>query len=227
MARLMRRSWRGASGGNGEGRAALLIGVVQTDGTQGRGVPAGVSVAAFRDLGALIADTTYARISPDPQRVAEYRGIIESVFAERSILPAPFGTVFRDRDALIRWLELHYFTLIEALTFVEDRVMARVSLAHPPLPPDARDAGTSRAAHADVEAAATESFRLLRRHAVASLSSGKPHADEVRGAFLVDRDKWGLFGDVVKEEQKRLPDLTLSVTGPWPPYDFVRMDFGG
>jgi hypothetical protein len=32
---------------------------------------------------------------------------------------------------------------------------------------------------------------------------------------------------MVKEEAKRLPGLRIDVTGPWPPYDFVRMQFGG
>ena len=31
----------------------------------------------------------------------------------------------------------------------------------------------------------------------------------------------------VKEEQKRLPDLRFEQTGPWPPYDFVRLDLDG
>src|SRR4029434_412458 len=86
----------------------------------------GVNVLAFRDLGALVADSAYAAPPATPQHIAEYRRIVEGAFARQTIVPAPFGSIFRSRDSLLRWLELHYFTLIEAVTFVADRAMARV-----------------------------------------------------------------------------------------------------
>jgi hypothetical protein len=84
--------------------------------------------------------------------------VLDALFAERTVLPAPPGTVFRGRDALAEWLELHYFTLVEALNFVDGRAVARVTArpvadeAHPRpgrAPPDAhqlhRRAGDRRA----------------------------------------------------------------------------------
>ena len=41
----------------------------------------------------------------------EYRRVLEEVQASTAVLPAPPGTVFSTRDSLLRWLELHYFTL--------------------------------------------------------------------------------------------------------------------
>jgi hypothetical protein len=90
----------------------------------------------------------------------------------------------------------------------------------------------------DVQASAMESFRVLRRHAVASVPVAQPigdgpgagrggaDAEMVAASFLVERDRWSLFADVVAEEGKRFPDLRVECTGPWPPYDFVRMQFG-
>jgi hypothetical protein len=223
----MRRTWRGSGASRPEAGAALLFGIVQTDGVHGRNAPDGIVTVAFRGLGALVGETSYARVAPTPEQVTAYRQIVEGVFAERSILPAPFGTVFRNREGLTRWLELHYFTLIEALTFVEDRVMARVTIATEPRPEVVNDPGTAQTAAALLEATATESFRLLRRHAVASLVAPKAQPEVVQSSFLIDREKWGLFADIVGEEQKRFPDLSIEHSGPWPPYDFVRMEFGG
>ena len=48
-----------------------------------------------------------------------------------------------------------------------------------------------------------------------------------RASFLVDSQRWQMFNDSVAKEAKRQPALDFKVTGPWPPYDFVRMQFGG
>src|SRR5262245_3448544 len=102
-----------------------LFGIISLDGAP-PSFGEGTSVLAFRDLGAVIVESPYLRLRASGDRIAAYRRIVEGVFSTRSILPAPFGTVFRTRDTLLRWLEVHYFTLLDALTFIEDRVMARV-----------------------------------------------------------------------------------------------------
>jgi hypothetical protein len=207
-------------------RAVQLYGIISLD-VSGTSSPVrGVNVVAFRDLGALVTDTTYVAPSPSAQHIADYRRVVEGAFARQTIVPAPFGSIFRGRDSLMRWLELHYFTLIEAVTFVADRAMARVGVSYGEEPENT----TAMAIDADLlDTAADESFRLLRRHAVASIVMSN-HAGNVgpaaRASFLVERERWDLFNDVVKEEQKRLREMHVDCTGPWPPYDFVRMQFG-
>ena len=207
-------------------RALQLYGIISLD-VSGTASPVrGVNVVAFRDLGALVAESPYVAPAATTQNVAEYRRVVEGAFARQTIVPAPFGSIFRGREALTRWLELHYFTLIEAVTFVADRAMARVSVSYGDEPENT----TAMAIDADLlDTAADESFRLLRRHAVASLVVGN-HTGELgpaaRASFLIERERWEVFNDIVKEEQKRLREMRVECTGPWPPYDFVRMQFG-
>jgi hypothetical protein len=52
-------------------------------------------------------------------------------------------------------------------------------------------------------------------------------AGEASASFLVDRSRWRAFADAVAGEQHRDPELEVRLTGPWPPYDFVRLQFGG
>ena len=80
----------------------------------------------------------------------------------------------------------------------------------------------------DVAAAAAESLRLLRRHAVVAVPL---KSEQVTGivhssAFLIDKELWDEFVAAVDDQRKRNPRLTLELTGPWPPFDFVRMQFG-
>ena len=46
-------------------------------------------------------------------------------------------------------------------------------------------------------------------------------------AFLIEQELWKDFATKVEEQDDRTTDLRLELTGPWPPYDFVQMQFGG
>jgi hypothetical protein len=47
------------------------------------------------------------------------------------------------------------------------------------------------------------------------------------GAFLVEREKWGAFSSAIGVAGAAHTDLDIRMTGPWPPYDFVKLDLGG
>ena len=196
----------------------MLFGVVTRDATAlSRSL--GVDVVSLRELVALVRRVPYSRIDATTIAIREYRAVVEGAFANRPVMPAPFGTVFRSRDALVRWLELHYVALMEGLDFVHDKAAARVRMI-----------ATADAAGPDFESAVFDSVRVLTRHAVATVS--KPEAAEhgarvADASFLVEREKWSAFSDAVKDEQERSPAVSIEHTGPWPAYDFVRLQFGG
>jgi hypothetical protein len=181
-------------------------------------------VVQFRELGAVVADAPYALDLPSDASVARHHEIVGAAFARLgAVLPVPVGTVFRSRQSLEQWLELHYVALTDALAYVEDRVEARVHVTR------TTASGADRETGSDDAAVASESFRSLRRRAVAALPL---RTDEVTGlalssAFLVDRELWKEFVTGVDQEREEHPVLTYALTGPWPPYDFVRMQFGG
>ena len=197
--------------------AVQLFGVTAVHGHRGAFAP-GTDLVVFRDLAAVVADGPYA--PPADQGLSDYRRVVESVFRQQAVLPAPPGVVFRSRDVLTQWLELHYFTLLDALAYVEDRAVARVVVT--------RD-GTEPSAEAKDEAlegVMRDVLRVLRRHAVATLAVGAESAGHPTAAsFLVERTRWDVFMEVVAQESDRLPEFALVLSGPWPPYDFVRMQF--
>jgi hypothetical protein len=178
----------------------------------------------FRDLCAVVSQqASFTLDEASPVAIERHRAIVDHVFRRTSILPAPMGAVFRSSDVLKRWMELHYVSLTGALEFVDDRAVARVHIVRSDGKTEDLEAGS------DLAAAATESFRALRRRAVASVPL---RLEEVTGlvlsaAFLVDRDLWKDFERAVAEQHDAHHLLRYDVTGPWAPYDFVRMQFGG
>ena len=188
-------------------------------------------IIPFRMLGAVVAPTRYARIALDEAEMREYTRVLEEVHSNSSVLPAPPGTVFRTRESLARWLELHYFTLTQAIDAVEGHAEARVLITKSSIA-DAPDATSEEIKEntKQLAAVASDSMRVLRGQAAATISL--PVADEdttvvSHASFLVDVERWGLFTELVAKEDQRHTDLDFRLTGPWPPYDFVRMEFGG
>lgn len=203
-----------------------LFGVAMSDNGHGDALAEGTETITFRDMAAVVGPASAARADRTDASLGEYREIIDAVFSRVSVLPAPAGVVFRSRDVILRWMELHYVTLHEALAFVDNRVAARVHVSRTVDTAETLSETTEVAS--DIAAIASGSFRVLRRHAVASVPlRSSEQGLTASAAFLVDRDRWPLFADVVREEDRRLTDLSYHLTGPWPPYDFVRMQFGG
>lgn len=184
--------------------------------------PEGAELLPFRDVAAIVTPADYASGAPSGEVIEQYRRIVDDVFCKAPILPAPVGTVFRTRETLTRWLELHYVTLTEALSFVEDRAVARVHVGRVDGKPAEREMGSA------VAAAAADSLRSLRRHAVVAvpLKSEQVTGIVLSSAFLVDKELWDDFVSAVDDQRRRNPGLALDISGPWPPFDFVRMQFG-
>ena len=196
-----------------------LFGIAAIEGDGQAPLAPNTSLIVFRDLGAVVGEADSVPTDIGDAEIDEYHAVIDSIFARRSILPAPLGVLFRSPETLQRWMELHYVVLTEGLSFVDGRCQVRVHIV--------QDAKTAALTGADLTAIATESFRLLRRNAVAAVPlKGEPGTDEVfSAAFLILRDRLSEFADIAAEEGKRRPELRVEVSGPWPPYDFVRMQF--
>jgi hypothetical protein len=201
--------------------ALNLFGVTFIDAHEVRSSVPGTELILVRDLAAIVGESEYDSLDPTPERVQRYTEVVSAFAAEGPVLPAPVGVVFRARDAVIRWLELHYMALSGALSFVENKVEARVHVWRPG-PPEEREAGS------DLAAVAAESLRVLRRSSTATvpLRLEKVTGIVLSAAFLVDQELWKEFERAVEEQGESAPNLRFELTGPWPPYDFVQMQLG-
>ena len=201
-----------------------LYGVAAVESGHATSLADGTTLVHYRALAAIVEPSPYAVSTLDDAAMSRYLTVLEDAHSHSSVLPAPPGTVFQSQPTLTRWLELHYFTLTEALAVVEGHAAARVSVTT-----QGRQKEDTRKNFA---ALAAESLRLLRSHAAATVTLPKAEDDDedgvvARASFLIDTQRWQAFKDTVAKEANRQTSLDFQVTGPWPPYDFVRMQFGG
>ena len=202
-----------------------LYGVVAVESGQTTSLSEGTTLVNYRALAAIVEASPYSSIKLDDGEMLKYLRVLDDVYSHSSVLPAPPGTVFQSHGTLTRWLELHYFTLTEALSVVEGHAAARVSITTQGKQ-NGGDAGKSFAA------LAAESLRTLRSQAAATVTLPQTEGEDddgviARASFLVDSQRWQAFNEMVSKEAERHTALDFRVTGPWPPYDFVRMQFGG
>jgi hypothetical protein len=183
----------------------------------------GARAIAFRDLAAVVTEREkFALDEADPTLANDHRQVVDAVFKNQVVLPTPAGIVFRTEHVLTRWMELHYVALTDALAFVSDRSAARVHVSRAGGDKDDREAGS------DLAEAASEIFRNLRRRAVASvpLTTEQVTGIVLSGAFLIEQELWAEFEREYVIARDVNPNLLVELTGPWAPYDFVRMQFG-
>lgn len=191
----------------------------------------GTSIVQFRAIAGVVVPTKYTRVTLDERELAEYGRILEEVQSNTAVLPAPPGTVFKSRENLARWLELHYFTLTQALGSIEGHGQARLSITKTKgIDAANATAGELKESSKQLLATASQSMRVLRGQAAATVSIPVNEEDTqvvAAASFLVDLDNWDVFADLIQKEDMRHASLDFTLTGPWPPYDFVRMQFGG
>ena len=183
----------------------------------------GARKVVFRDLAAIVSERErFALDEPTAAALELHRAVIDGIYRRQVVLPTPPGVVFRTEHVLTRWMELHYVALNDAMAFVTDRAAMRVHVQRAGGTRDDAEAGT------DLAEIAGTVFRDLRRRAVASvpLTIEKVTGITLSGAFLVERELLREFERGVAEVKTAHPKLAIDMTGPWPPYDFVRMQFG-
>jgi len=201
-----------------------LYGVAAVESGQAMSLAEGTTLVHYRALAAIVEPAPYSASTLGDDDMGNYVRVLEESHSHAAVLPAPPGTVFQSQSTMMRWLELHYFTLTEALAVVEGHTAARVSITT-----NGNQEDDSRKSLAGL---AAESLRLLRSQAAATVSLPMADGDDengvvARASFLIDTQRWQAFTDTVSAEAKRQTGLDFRVTGPWPPYDFVRMQFGG
>ncbi len=172
----------------------------------------------------------HAQAPDEPAREAlwAHERVVESLMAERTVLPMRFGTRLPSADHLREALGGRRDALLEAL----DRVRGRVELAVRAMQPAACAGAAPPPAASGSEylrARLAGARRLkalhesLASHAAAARCwpQGAP-GEPRRGSYLVDQPAVTDFRSVVESLQREHPEAALLCTGPWPVYSFVE-----
>lgn len=199
-----------------EGRGLMLIGVQRARSWRGRRVAQvgedDLLSVRYRDFEALVRPVPYEMPDLNADRVAAHQRAVENAARRGTILPAPYGLVFSGRRALIRVLQDQYLMMDEALSFLDGQCEVRAHF----------NSSDGREPDDQLLALATQVYSELRRLSRAAIPSPTDGKRVFTAAFLVERSGWVEFVSRAEDAVAVHTELTVDVTGPWPPYDFVR-----
>lgn len=198
----------------------MLHGVVRTRGHEKAlaklAVSTGEELIEHGGLGALVHSVPYRLPDWNVDRLRHHNSAIERAMRRCTILPAPYGIVFRAREQVIGFLDNQQVALEEALSFVDGAYEVRLHVR-----PSGRTPG---ATESELEDLAAGFYTSLRRRARAAFTLPRHGERVLSAAFLVNRGDWVSFVERIDELEAEHPEFHFDQTH-WPPYDFVRMAF--
>lgn len=197
----------------GPPQAMYFYGVVRARGWRGRTDEDEIARVRYRDIEALVRPVPYTMPPLDQEHVQDHQRAVERAMRRGTILPAPYGVVFRGRRQLIRLLQDQYLVFDEGLSFLDGHWELRLHVT----------AAAAVDVRADLRDVATDVYTELRRFARAAVPFPRDDRRLLSAAFLVERTSWLEFMERVSQLNTANPELGFDITGPWPAYDFVRI----
>jgi hypothetical protein len=199
-----------------ESRGLYLLGVQRAKSWRGRRAARdddnGVVGVRYRDLEALVRLVAFEMPELDADAVQAHQRVIETVARRSTVLPAPYGIVFHGRRPLIRMLQEQYLVIDEALSFLDGQCEIRIHLT-------AADENEPDEGLINI---AAQLYSDLRRTARAAVPFPREGRRLLSAGFLVEKTAWVEFIQRAEDLGASHPEIVVDITGPWPPYDFVR-----
>lgn len=183
-------------------------------------------------------------------KVRAHDEVVKLALSAGAVIPCRFCTVVRDAADVRRLLAEHHGRIEATLTALEGKTEWGVKIHHRPDRRGTAEAASGRAyltnrqqeardrrdreraarelaeqCHRELAAAAAEALKLPARKPVAA-GDDSSGAVLVNGAYLVpDAGAERFHAAVAALAEEHAPrGLVFDVTGPWPPYNFVRLD---
>ena len=213
------------------------------------GALAGLAMVQWRELTAVTGWVSDDVPRFTMEGVLHHEAVVEAVRERGPALPVRFGTIFRDTNSVASALAEHYEPLAADLERLGDKVELSLTALWPaPLAgngptPMVRAEGVSNGQSAGARYLYTRAAKLRRdeslrerAHTVArdldqtlgALALERklsllptPHV-AIRSAYLMDPAGVGVFKAVFEATRRVRDEVRLLLTGPWPPYSFVR-----
>lgn len=190
-----------------------------------------LALVPSRDLAAVCGPLAKGEVTAET--LWQHERIVEALMDDRDVVPVRYGTSVSDEVAAARALEDRHDDFAASLERVRGavelaiRVFSAGDAPRTARPSQEPVTGTeylrARAgeAAAESDAAAIVHEPLARAARAATVARVTLPGERLRAAYLVDRSATQSFSARVRDLQEANPQLTLTCTGPWPPYSFV------
>lgn len=207
-----------------------------------------LAIVPWRELAAVTRRIGEGHATFTMEAVMHHEAVVEAVRQQGPALPVRFGTLLRDAASVASALAERYDALVDDLQRLGDKVELSLTaiwstepLGSEPAPAlDAPANGHQSAGAHYLKARAAELRRhegleerartiaerldhTLSGHSLERRVSLLPKSRiAIRTAYLLEPSGVGAFRAAVETVRRTLTEMRVLLTGPWPPYTFVR-----
>jgi hypothetical protein len=178
-------------------------------------------------LVAIVSDHRGSEPRPELETLWEYERIVERIRRVHAAVPARFGSVMDDDEAVLEMLRSRSEHLLTVLGRTRDAVelAVRATWVQPSEARPETGTGYMRVrlqlrSRAREVAGELMPLGKLSRASRCELPAGPQQP--MRCAYLVDRELVADFTASVRRLDHQLSGVELMCTGPWPPYSFAE-----
>lgn len=174
----------------------------------------------FKDVTAVISDSPLQDYTLREDYVRTHENVIRQVMENHTVVPMAFGMVFADGETLSSVLERVYETIKRAIELLKNRIELGVKVILPKDMADSFDDEKRKQYVSDI-------LESLNKKAVQSVN-GELFSERLvlNASFLIDKANMNDFSEEVGRLEEKYGELKFQYTGPWPPYNFVKVDIG-
>ncbi|MCF8002481.1 MAG: GvpL/GvpF family gas vesicle protein [Halanaerobiales bacterium] len=164
--------------------------------------------------------------------------IVEKIWEKTSILPVQFGTILKNKKAVKNILQEYYSQFRNKLQELANKTELGVKIFIPK-----KENTNTNTTHNIFEKKSknNEENKGTENHTYSLFSQthNKLLKISIKGKYTVDQDEEHLiydgsylipeanitsFKEVIKKIDTKFPEFQFSLTGPWPPYNFCKLE---
>lgn len=188
-------------------------------GSKGIGNSGEVYTIPYKAISTVVSDTPLTGYQPTEENIKIHNEVINLVMKEHSLIPMAFGMVFKDKEVLLSVLEKSYEAIKKTLALLDNKVELGIKIVLNKELMELLDEERK-------SQFASYIFESLKKRAIESVN-GKLFSERLllNASFLVEKNKVEEFSKEV-DKLKGMLAPKVQYTGPWPPYNFVKINIG-
>jgi len=177
-----------------------------------------IIIIPYKDLGVLISKYPFLNPILKEKEAMEHADILKKIAKKTTIIPMAFGNVFKDKKILELILKKSYNAVKESLKQIKNKIELGVKVIK------SNEDNTM----IDEDKIKIEILNSLGNLSVKSVQ-GENFSERLllNHSFLVEKNNFSKFSDVIAKLEKKYPKFKFNYTGPWPPYSFVDIHIRG
>jgi hypothetical protein len=168
----------------------------------------------YKDVSIVVSDAPSLIIEFDEENLRSHSRALSRVMEDCTIIPSEFGTVIGSEKILLRLMDKCYRGVVATFKIVNGTAELGIKI----IPED-----KTKVDHSKIDALIND-LKAVSNQVI----FGDRFSERIalNASFLVKKGDYDVFSGKIDEFTKACPDLKVLYSGPWAPYNFVRLKIG-